>query len=633
MTLEQLVQKRKDLWNQSNSDEVDREYRNAVADWLMELNTTEKKLIFERIIERPSWLIQLFYTVVDKEMKTVPFFLNDAQQELDNIIFQGIKDFNEGKRNYQKYIVLKGRQQGFTTYITALQLAMAITRKNFHGMTLADIAENTESIFQDKAKFAFDALPESIKPSIKFSNKQEFNFAKKSGGGLNSRWRVTSAENKKAGRSKTLNFFHGSEAAFWTDSKTLLIGLEEALTRACLTILETTANGMNYFKQLYDNNNNWTSLFFEWWITKEYKLNFVSDQSRIEFMSKVDAAIESEDPTSEQWAYFRCKWLLEEKNLSPEQIYWYYSKWTDKGESMKQEYPCTPEEAFLASGRTYFSLEMVYSWLQKLKAKENVVIRRGTYTYEYGMNTRTNNKIIIENSIKWVDDPNGPVYIYEKVDKGRKYSLGGDTATDGSDRNIAFVVDKKGKTHAKIAVETDETLFGDLCTCLGREYNWALAALEVNHSTHPTKVMQEREYKNLYVRETDEVSFGKALSTKYGFRTMQGNRSDMLGNVRDIIREDITVIQDAELLQEMMVFIVNDKGKAVAESGEHDDHVMAYAIACYIYNQIADFHFAEEEYLNGTYTDTELQDLGYSKYEISRYKQGYGIVKKRSDLI
>lgn len=632
MTLQQLVQKRRDLWNQSNSDEQDRMYRNAVAEWLMAFDTSEKERIFQEIVDRPSWLIQLFYTVVDKEMKTVPFFLNDAQSELDDIIYNAIKDFNAGLRNYLKFIVLKGRQQGFTTYITALQLAMAITRKNFHGMTLADIAENTESIFQDKAKFAFDALPPQIKPSIKFSNKQEFNFAKKTGGGLNSRWRVTSAENKKAGRSKTLNFFHGSEAAFWTDSKTLLIGLEEALTRACLTILETTANGMNYFKQLYDNNNNWESLFFEWWITKEYKLNFVSEQSRIDFMNRVNNATESEDPTSEQWAYYRCKWLLEEKKLTPEQIYWYYSKWTDKGESMKQEYPCTPEEAFLASGRTYFSLELVYTWLQKLKAK-NMQVKRGTYVYEYGMNTKTNNKIILDSTIRFIEDPDGPVYIYEAVDKSRKYSLGGDTATDGSDRNIGFIVDKRGKTHAKVAIETDETLFGDLCYCLGKEYNWAIAALEVNHSTHPTKVMVEREYKNLYVRETDEVSFGKALATKYGFRTMQGNRSDMLGNVRDIIREDITVIQDIELLQEMLVFIVNDKGKAVAESGEHDDHVMAYAIACYIYSQTADFVTEEEEYLGGNYTDTELQDLGYTKYEISRYKQGYGIIKKRSDLL
>ena len=83
-----------------------------------------------------------------------------------------------------KYLLLKGRQQGMTSFINAYQLACAISKKNFSGYTLADNAENTEHIFADRGKFYFDNLPESLKPTIRYSNRREFDFSKEGGGGL-----------------------------------------------------------------------------------------------------------------------------------------------------------------------------------------------------------------------------------------------------------------------------------------------------------------------------------------------------------------------------------------------------------------------------------------------------------------
>ena len=40
-------------------------------------------------------------------------------------------------------------------------------------------------------------------------------------------------------------------------------------------------------------------------------------------------------------------------------------------------------------------------------------------------------------------------------------------------------------------------------------------------------------------------------------------------------------IPDEEILSEMKVFVINDRGKPEAAPGHHDDHVLAAAIALY----------------------------------------------------
>jgi len=98
------------------------------------------------------------------------------------------------------FLVLKGRQQGFTTLITAYQLACSILKKNFQGFTLADKSDNSETIFQNKAKFPYSQLPKKLKPTEKFNNRKQFLFDK-----INSSWAVDTAT-KDVGRSRTINF-------------------------------------------------------------------------------------------------------------------------------------------------------------------------------------------------------------------------------------------------------------------------------------------------------------------------------------------------------------------------------------------------------------------------------------------
>ena len=51
------------------------------------------------------------------------------------------------------------------------------------------------------------------------------------------------------------------------------------------------------------------------------------------------------------------------------------------------------------------------------------------------------------------------------------------------------------------------------------------------------------------------------------------------------MRESVELINDADTLGEMLTFVRNEKGRAEAEDGAHDDCVMSLAIAYYARGQ------------------------------------------------
>lgn len=631
MDASKLIAKRKELWKDKDI-ENDSIYRDSIADYM--LSDTGEDLRQE-VQNNPELMIELLFVIVDKEQNTVPFFLNEVQREFISLLNKDKILFDEGKKLHLKYLILKGRQAGFTSFINAYQLACAITQVNFSGYTLADNADNTESIFSDKAKYYFDNLPDKIKPTTKYSSRKELDFSKDDAGGMNSKWRVATAGNIDAGRSKTLSFFHGSEVAFWKDAKRILVGLSEAFTRNAIVVLETTANGFNEYKNMWDADNNYTNLFFEWWKTKEYTMSFESEQVRTDFMKQVRMATDvSDDADNELWCLSRCKWLLEKKNLSEGQLYWYYHKWRDKGESIKQEYPCTPDESFLATGKNFFNIEIVQRRKDQLEEYyKNHEIKMGYFIYEYGTSAWTNEKTILDESIEFVEDHEiGYIKIYEEPRQDEQfiepYTIGADTAGEGSDSNAAHVLDTSQRQVATIKINKDEDLFADQLYCLGKMYNEALLSVEVNFSTYVVNTLMNREYPNIYIRENRPDAISKQMVKLYGFNTNKATRPAMLSELKTLVRDRVSCINDLETLSEMFTFIVDERGKPVAIEGEHDDLIMSLAIALYSQDQQLDEIRVPASKLEGFYTDVELEDLGYSIYEIQMYNKGQPLLKR-----
>ena len=221
VTADFLIDRRKRQWEVHHDIRKDEKFVRAVA-----YEITQNKLLREEVIEYPEKLIELCFTVVDKDKKIVPFFINDVQHEFIDTLNKAIDDYEKGLITGISLLILKGRQQGFTTFITAYQLALTITRTNCEGLTLADKSSNTEAIFQNKAKFVYNKLPEILKPTEKYNSKRQLLFEK-----INSSWSIDTAT-KEVGRSRTINFFHGSECAFWKDGiSSIQASLGETFTK------------------------------------------------------------------------------------------------------------------------------------------------------------------------------------------------------------------------------------------------------------------------------------------------------------------------------------------------------------------------------------------------------------------
>ena len=167
--------------------------------------------------------------------------------------------------------------------------------------------------------------------------------------------------------------------------------------------------------------------FYAWWETKEYRINFPSEETKQSFLAEIDS--------KKDWINERLKWLRDDKGLDAEQLYWYYKKYEgyiDK-RLIKQEYPCSPKEAFLLSGDNVFDTEKLLARIETAPKP----IKTGYFEYDYD-GLRLSN-------IRWINDREGYINIYQlpNTPAVSKYCIGGDTAGDGSDYFTAHVLDAR----------------------------------------------------------------------------------------------------------------------------------------------------------------------------------------------
>jgi len=543
-TVERLIAWRKERWKGDIRE--DNRVVAYIAKRILESGAARRE-----VHARPYLLIEAVMQVVDKKQRVVPFFLNNVQRAF----IQAFERNGTGK----PYFVLKGRQQGFTTLITAMQLTYCLSRRHFAGFTLADNMENMNAIFMDKAKAMYDRLPKAIKPSTKYNSRREMVF-----GQLGSSWRVGAAGDN-LGRSRTLNFVHYSEVAFYRcrlDS--LQRSLGEALTADSIQIYETTANGWNAAKELWDRGG-CVNLFFPWWESEEYALDTAGE-------SREDA-----------WLAARLKWL-ESIGVDKRKRNWYakkYAGYLDKCGIM-QEYPSSAEEAWVANTDCYFDRESVLTALQSLKREDEAV---GYYDCRI-YHTDVGEEYVTD--MRWVDDPLGCIRLHRKpqtrVENGvtlrAPYALGGDTAGEGSDYYAAKVVNAEtGETVATMHVANmDDDIYARQVYCLGWYYNRAMVGIEVNYSLMPTRLLQKWGYPNLYMRERPDVLTG-ARTLKAGYVTNAQTRPLMLSALKAIWRDNPSIERDRDTLMEMLSFVRNSAGRPEAMAGKHDDLVMSLAIA------------------------------------------------------
>jgi phage terminase large subunit len=231
-------------------------------------------------------------------------------------------------------------------------------------------------------------------------------------------------------------------------------------------------------------------------------------------------------------------------------------------------------------GKTIFNAQLVTERIMQLRKPRKYKI--GYFAYDY------QDQLIVDSSIRFIEDSDGYIKIYEDAKINYPYVIGGDTAgegTDSSDYFVGQVIDNStGIQVATLRHRFDEDLFARQMYCLGKYYNNALIGIEINFGSHPVKELERLRYYKMYQREQTDTFTG-ALKRAYGFRTDKMTRPLIIAELVQIVRENVDLINDMETLEEMLTFVKNEQGRAEAQNGKHDDCIMSLAIAYHIRTQ------------------------------------------------
>lgn len=512
-------------------------------------------------LRNPKEYCESLLVIRNKKQELVPLRFNEAQSNLYAVIRQ-----QAALGKPIRIIILKGRQEGISTVTEALMFQDTVTRPNVKTLIVAHDSGATGNLFKMNKLF-YDCLPRRMQPMRKNSNAKELVFEnptrepkeKAKRPGLRSSIRCQTAGSGSVGRSDTLTNVHISEYAFWPkDKKELLLGIMQTVPNdpSTMVVIESTANGYDHFKELWDGaengTNEWIPVFLPWYLEKGYRMAV---------------------PPGTEWAEEEQQ-LQRDFGLDEEQLQW--RRWCIRAncggsvEEFRQEYPNTPAEAFLLSGTPFFDNQALA--VQQMHAPEPAVT--GWFTYdapeEQGEKPRN-----------WQFTPaaDGAVRIWKEPEKGVPYVLGGDTAGDGSDCFTAHVLDNRtGEQVAELQQRQSEILYARQVYCLGRYYNTALAAIEVNFGTYPVRKLEEWNYPKLYQRERFDT-YTNAMVKAFGWHTTTASRPQMLAELHTVMAESPQVIKSRWTLGEMIVFVYDKNRKPQAAEGQHDDLVIAAAIA------------------------------------------------------
>lgn len=523
----------------------------------------------------------------DKNSNVIPFKTNPSQDRLVKIVEDWLAKYPDKKTRPTLYtIILKARQIGFSTTTEGIFFHDLNFGRDLVAMIVSYDDDSAQNIQDMSARF-YQYLPQPIKPlsrpyrgkGILFENPR-FNpnmpVSDVNHPGLQNKFLIETARNVYAGSSYTIMRLHISEIAKWPNPEDTMTSLMQAVPDyGAIVVVESTANGLNYFYELWqkaeDGENNYTTLFIPWFEHKDYRVDFVSDKERERFANHLDQF------SREDGVDYRD--MIKTYGLTLEQAAWYRQTLRDKCASdvnkMRQEYPSCSEEAFISSGRPVFDNEKV---LNRKKALEKVYKDNPPLVGRIECDCSAEGDPIAGTQ-RLVPDPNGWLTVYEEPKPGHPYVLGGDIAEGGADWSTGQVINNiTGNQAATWRAHTNTDLYAKHMFALGLWYNEALISIETNFDTHPVKELTRLGYFKQYFREKLDTITNQ-LQRKFGFKTTTASRPPLIGGLVTVVRESVELINDLGTLGEMLTFVRNDDGKPEAQSGKFDDLVLGLAIA------------------------------------------------------
>lgn len=436
-----------------------------------------------------------------------------------------------------RFLLLKSRRMGFTTYEQAETYRVIASQENTTCATMAQTKPDAEKIFR---MVSLMAANDSFRPGKPSDSKQYLEYK-----AMNSIFHIGTAGSKAFARGENLKRFHGSEVAHWDYNieqlDNLMSGVIEA-ARDGEVILETTANGAGgwfyeKFKEAMEGGNNWIPLFYAWFEDPDntIELNSIEEQNVLN-------SLEDEEIM-----------LMEKHDLNAGQIAFRREKQLEHGKLFPQEFPESWEAAFLVRGSTFFDVG---------------TLNKASKTVKPILNESNNITIWLE-----------PI-------PGRQYCAGSDPSEGNTDSDncVCGIIDREsGEQVAVIRGKWRPDVFAKKSIDLCKKYNNAVYACEINNHGHSVMntIMNVLDYKNIYyrVKTIERDKHGNDVKEKKpGWETNGKTRPILLDELNEAIEKKYMGINDQVFIAEAKTFVDTGK-KYEADSGENDDTIIAWGIA------------------------------------------------------
>lgn len=464
------------------------------------------------------WRLNNIYSIVDKNAKIVPFTRNSIQKRLTDTIAR-------------RKMILKSRQVGISTNELIDCADSTFFEKNQTTCILAHEQDGIEKLFRIIRR-AYECLPDDIKPALDRGggSKYELYFPD-----INSRVYCDLES-----RGDTINRLHVSEVAFMKDLARLNATLECVPFNSGYVTLETTPNGMNHFYQAWmEQDSNYTKIFFPWFFHEEYQIT--------------NHELTIKDLTTQEIEFISRAKVLYKVDISLSQIAFRRFKQSDLKSMFKQEYPEDDATCFLTSGNSAFNLEVI--------------------------------KPLYDNAKKPIETTSQGIQVYAHKEQSDIYIVAADTAEGiEGDYSIGHVFKVKGREQVATFASNKHkpSEFAAILAEMAYMYQTKgippLLAVERNNHGHAVLLYLDEveRYPNLFRHRMEDKKEIEKL--RLGWITDKVTRPIMIDTFIEGVENGTIILRDKQTLAECLT-LINNNGKIEADDGNHDDHVIAGAIA------------------------------------------------------
>jgi hypothetical protein len=510
--------------------------------------------------------VEKFFTrlhIRDRDEGTfAPFTLRQQQKE----VFQ-LAEEHLARRRRLFMIFLKARRVGLSTLATGLGQAHCIAHPGALARCIAQNAEVAAANFAMACSFREDCrdlYPGAPKPTKK-------TLIWPHSDGPDSQFTHHTAATVHGQRGLTSSFLHLTEAAFYPYSGAFTSLMNTvSKDRNNIVIVETTANGLEGPGEAYyqaweaaiAGDNEFLGIFLPWWDDPAYQMpeEFALDAPRDEYEKFLMNDVKH--------------WKNGKKvEITKSQIAWFRETLSTKCEGIiekwRQEYPSTPEEAFVATGNPAFTIE-------EMQFANNAIVK---IPWQGRCVLTTDQK---HGQLQKGTD--GPLVVYETPQKGHHYFAGVDSArgeestmAPGDYAGIVVWNAETGDLAARYMSRVSPEELAPVAAALGYYFNSAMLNVELNNIGYVTmKALRDTYYyPNQYLwKGRDDRADRSKHGSAYGFETSDRYRKMMFSLFRTALHEKRVVPKDKIFVEQMKKAKLEMNWRWTVAVG-HDDILMA----------------------------------------------------------